>query len=58
VTTDFLWQNDGQLENTLSLREQLVFLYRKYQPDVVLTWNPNHYFNVPPSCIFVEFILI
>jgi len=45
TTTDFLLENDGELQNTMDVREKLVFLYRKYQPDVVLTFNPTHYFE-------------
>ena len=35
----FLGYADGFLEETLELREQLVRLMRRYQPDIVLTWD-------------------
>jgi len=35
----FLGYADGFLEETLELREQIVRLLRKYQPEIVVTWD-------------------
>ncbi len=37
----FLHQPDGALDNNLALREQLVRLIRRFQPDAVATFDPT-----------------
>jgi LmbE family N-acetylglucosaminyl deacetylase len=41
----FLGYDDGQLQPDLSLRRDIVGAIRRFQPEVVITWNPNNLFT-------------
>ncbi len=43
-TVIFLRHPDGEIEHTLSLRRDLVRVIRQYQPDVVITNDPQSYY--------------
>jgi LmbE family N-acetylglucosaminyl deacetylase len=41
---EFLGYDDGRLQPNLDLRRDLVRAIRRYQPEVVITWNPANLF--------------
>lgn len=42
-SVDFMGINDGELENTNVTREGITWFIRLYQPDAILTWNPDRF---------------
>ncbi len=45
----FLEYEDGELEATQSLRKRLAMLYRKYRPDLLLTFDPWKAYELHPD---------
>lgn len=43
IEYEILDNHDGRLKPTLAVREQIIRLERKYEPDLVLTHRPNDY---------------
>ncbi|MBI5029211.1 MAG: PIG-L family deacetylase [Chloroflexi bacterium] len=45
----FLGYADGELQPTLGLRKQLALIYRKYQPDLLLAFDPWKRYELHPD---------
>ncbi len=41
----FLWYRDGELENTLDVRREIVREIRRYKPQIIVTCDPTTYFR-------------
>lgn len=45
----FLGHNDGEVEVTLALRQELVYAIRRFQPDVLFTFDPWRPYEIHPD---------
>jgi LmbE family N-acetylglucosaminyl deacetylase len=45
TSVDFFDIGDGELQNTVDVREKVVRLIRTYRPEVIATWNPSERFE-------------
>ena len=41
----FLQEIDGELQNTLELRKEIVRIIRSVKPDIVISWDPTYFYS-------------